>query len=296
MKSSKSLRTILGVLFILLVFSIMLACAGKKPAWGDEKTGFILTYRFPADQVLKYETNQTQKMTQEMMGQSIDVNSKMYSVTFLKGAGIDEQKNFLVKIGFDTLSMATKARGQNIKPDVSKIVGHEFNMTLSPQGKKLAFNDPESLKISFGPMVGSRGAEDFFRNPLPVLPAQPVKFGATWTDTDSTKMKQAGMDISVRSKTVNTLEKLEVLDGIECLKVTSKITGSLEGSGSQMGADIDFEGDLDGSATWYFDFRNGKLVQSENSMQMDGTVTVSGPQNMTIPMTQETTTKVHLIK
>ncbi|OQX82956.1 hypothetical protein B6D60_11295 [candidate division KSB1 bacterium 4484_87] len=296
MKSSKTMRTIFGVLLMLLLFSIMLACAGKKPAWGDEKSGYILTYRFQPDQVLRYETDQKQTMTQEMMGHSSEVNTQTYNVFFLKGNGFNDQKNLVTKIGFDTLYIATKVRGQEIKPDASIIVGKEFEMIFSPQGKKIAFNDPESIKVDFGPMAGKRGAEDFFRNPLPTLPSQPVKFGDSWTDEDSTQMEQSGMDITVKTKTVNTLEKVEVVNGIECLKVNAKVTGSLDGSGNQMGADIYFEGDLDGSSVWYFDFKNGKLIQVENKMLMEGTVAVSGAQNMTIPMTQESTTKVRLIK
>jgi len=43
-------------------------------------------------------------------------------------------------------------------------------------------------------------------------------------------------------------------------------------------------------------YKKGVFIKSKNDMLMEGTATVTGAQNMTIPMTQETTIEVNLVK
>ena len=114
--------------------------------------------------------------------------------------------------------------------------------------------------------------------------------------TEKDTVNQGGLDIVVDTETTNTVDGLETVDGMECLKIAGKITFTLEGSGQQMGADVLFEGDGDGTATWYFAYKKGVFVKSNNEMLMEGTATVSGGQNMTIPITQETKVEVKLVK
>jgi len=63
------------IAFFVLPIAVILffSCAAKKQFWGDEKTGFLLTYRMDKDQVLQYHTSGKQDMSLERMGQSMDI-------------------------------------------------------------------------------------------------------------------------------------------------------------------------------------------------------------------------------
>jgi hypothetical protein len=63
-----------------------------------------------------------------------------------------------------------------------------------------------------------------------------------------------------------------------------------------MGADMTFEGDLEGESTWYFDYKKGIFIKSISEGIMEGTVAVSGQTNMTIPISQESQSETRLVK
>ncbi len=183
-----------------------------------------------------------------------------------------------------------------MKPDLSAIVGKNFGLTISPKGKKISFSDPESIKVDFGPMGGKRDAESFFKNLFPKLPDNPMKIGQSWTVSEEKMEPQSGLNINIKSESVNTLVALETVDGMECLKITTKTTGTMDGKGNQGGMDIDFEGDLEATSTWFYAYKKGIFVSANSENLVEGTAVVAGGQNMTIPITQESKTEVKLIK
>ena len=63
-----------------------------------------------------------------------------------------------------------------------------------------------------------------------------------------------------------------------------------------MGASLLMEGDGDVNSTWHFAYKKGAFVKSNTEVLMEGTVSVTGGQNMTIPITQETNVEVKLVK
>jgi len=82
---------------------------------------------------------------------------------------------------------------------------------------------------------------------------------------------------------------------MECLKFATMYQGTLDGEGEQMGASLNFEGDLEGKGTWYFAYKQGMFVKSNTENFMEGTIAVSGAATMTIPMSQETKSEVRLV-
>jgi len=82
---------------------------------------------------------------------------------------------------------------------------------------------------------------------------------------------------------------------MECLKITSKSKGTVDGTGERMGMGMNIEGDTDATITWYFAYKLGTFVKAESESFMESTIAISGPTNMTMPMTQETKSEVKLI-
>jgi hypothetical protein len=285
---------------IFLLFGIIVlvlpGCAGKKAFWGNEKTGFIFNYRLPQDQRWKYEAVTKQNSTQEVMGQSYESTTDIVANYTIKGVGLDKENNITSQVIMDSISIVTESRQGELKPDLSAIIGKNFGLTFSSKGKKVGFSDPESIKVSFGPMGGERSAESFFRDLFPKLPENPIKIGDSWTVDDERTEPQGGLNINIKTETVNTLAGLETLDNVECLKIATKTTGTLDGKGKQMGMDVDFEGDLDGSSVWYYAFKEGAFVKATSENVVEGTAALTGPQNLTVPVIQETKSEVKLVR
>ena len=220
---NKSIRIIVSLLIVMTAVSLIISCAGKKPFWGDEKTGFILAYQLPKDQVWKYEANTTQKQTMEMMGQSMETVTGVTSKYSITGVKLDEDKNISSTVNMQEASIKVKSPMGEQTVDLSAILNKDFGLTFTRCGKKVSFSNPEKIEVNMG-MAGKRSAESFFKNLLPRLATNPVKIGESWTVNEIDTVKEGGMDIAVDTKTTNTLQGLEKIDDLECMKITAKAT------------------------------------------------------------------------
>ena len=156
----KSNLIVLGALIVILSISLIIGCAGKKPSWGDEDSGFILTYRLPKDQILNYKSSTNQLTIQEMMGQSIKVNTDVTSNYSITGVGLDESKNIISKVKMESASIKSKSPQGEQTIDLTAIIGKDFGLTFTSFGKKVKFSDPDNIIVDMG-MGGQRNAEEF---------------------------------------------------------------------------------------------------------------------------------------
>jgi hypothetical protein len=180
--------------------------------------------------------------------------------------------------------------------DTSPVIGKTFDLTISPLGKELEYSGIDStMMISMG-QAGNRSIKDLFRNPLQDLPDHPVKIGDSWMDIDSITTPQGGLDITIKRESNLTFTGFEQVEGIECAKITVKGTGTIDGSGQQMGMDVALEGDLEISGTLFFAYKKGLFVKTTTETFTEMTAALSGQMNMTIPITQESKSEVNLIQ
>ncbi len=293
--SNKRSNVLFAIVVLAMIVSLFIGCA-KKPFWGNEQTGFILNYRLAPDQVWKYSSTNDQTMNMEQMGQSIAMKTKSLTIYSIKGTGINQQKNLQSNVTLDTMSIAMSSPMGENKPDLSSVIGKNFGMTFTSKGKELDYTRTEALEVDFGMMAGGKqNLSSNFRNIFPDLPQQPIKIGETWTSKDTLTIPQSGMEITVKTETTNKLEGQEVVAGVECFKIISKAKGTVDGKGERMGMGLNMEGDMDVTSTWYFAYKLGTFVKAESESFMESTIAISGPTNMTMPMTQETKSEVKLI-
>jgi hypothetical protein len=187
------------------------------------------------------------------------------------------------------------AMAGEVTPDVSNVKGKSFKLTFSPHGKELDFAGAENIKINFGFGEGEQSIKNNFRDILTNLPQNPIKMGDTWTIKEEETIPQNNMEIKTIIEATNNLIGYETVNGYECLKIQTKSKGTVEGSGVQMGSEFDMEGDLEGESTWYFAYKKGVLVKSTTDLFLESTISVTSPQAMTIPMTQETKVEIKLL-
>jgi len=297
MYSKTNLKLLLSFSLVILILSLLLGCAAKKPFWGDEKTGFLLTYRLAPNQVWKYHSTSQELTNMERMGQAIETERNSINDYSVTGTGTDSENNLVATIKIDTIGIASTGMGREMSFDMTPLIGKSFGMTFSPRGKELEFPGADTLEVDFGMMAGGKqNVKNFFRTIFPDLPAKPIKIGESWTDHDTLTIPQSGMEITVTTASNNTISGFETIAGMECLKISSKATGAMSGGGETMGMDMTFEGDIEGNSTWYFAYKKGTYVKVESEGFMEGTIAISGAQNMTMPITVETKSEVKLLK
>ncbi len=291
---TRNLKTCLSVALAVLFIALLIGCAAKRPFWGDAKTGLILEYRMPQDQALKYQFSSNMTQDMEVMGQSMENIINLDILFSAKSKGLEES-NHLLLLTIDSAKTDAETPQGNLSPDMSPVFGKSFHITLSPLGKELAMTGGDTIIYSMG-QAGERTLTSNFQTIFPDLAGKPVKIGDTWTTNDTINIKEGGMDMKMTFVSVNTLQGFETLDGYECVKVTAKSTGKLEGEGQQGPANLYFEGDIEGKDTWYFAYKKGIFVKSISDGMTEGIIAVTGAQKMTIPMTMETKFETKLVK
>jgi hypothetical protein len=289
-------NSVLAVCALTAIFFLLNACAAKtvKNFWGDPQTGLNLAYRSLEGEGLSYATKIVSSESVDMMGQTMTTDSKASSRFTVKSKGMKEGK-LLLGITVDDWKMeANNPMTGKIKPDFKNIIGKSFGMSLSTLGKESGFTGTEKLKYQLG-TAGERKIESSFRSIFPDLTEKPVKVGDTWKTVSDVTEKSGPFEITVHTDSVNTLAGLETVNGLACIKVTETITGSLNGKGQQMGADMEISGKITGTSTWYFAYKKGYFVKAVLSSESTGEVNVVA-QGMALPLKTKSTIEISVVK
>lgn len=291
-------NTVSNKLSVLLVFAVgvglMAGCAAKKlPAWGSPETGVILSYRMAEDDGLKYRSvfDQTQEM--EVMGQKVATTTTKATEFSVASRG-SENEQLDLQVTIDALEMTVGSPMGDMSPDMSGLLGKSFRMPLSARGDEGEVEVDEPLEFDMGP-AGKRDATSEFKAFFPDLSAEPLQVGDTWDSSETITEEGGGVSATIRFDSVNTLDGFETVDGMECARVKSAVTGSVAGEGEQQGMKMNIEGTLEGTDTWYFAYELGRYVKSSVDITMTGEVKMAGPQTMSIPMTQKMKIEIALI-
>lgn len=273
---------------------ILAGCATRTPrasVMEAPAAGIVLEYKMPAGQVLQYQDHSETLEASDVMGQSHEsriTGTGVYSFQ----AKSRKEKNHLLGVTIDDMSLSINSPRGDLSPDMNPVKGKSFEMVLSPMGTEVDVSGAESITYQF--VTGPRNVAAGFKTFFPDLPGRPVKVGDSWPSNFSTDEKSGETNMHIEFQAVNTLEGFETVEGLECTRVSSKVTGTISGTGRQQGADLVFKGTLRGGDTWYFAPKEGILVRSTSEVVNEMTISVSGPQTMTIPTTQTRKSEVKL--
>lgn len=277
-----------------LAICMLAGCAAKTaPVWGDPQTGLILQYRMPEGQVLKYESWGETHQTLNVMGQTVDIDMASTNAFSVESKGKKENDHQLT-ITIDGMSIKIQSPQAELEPDMSTVIGKSFDMILSSLGKELELVGAEAIEYDMGP-EGIRNVAAGFQDVFPAVADRPVKVGDTWPDESTITEKSSNGEAIVRFSGVNTLEGFETIDGLECVKVSAKGSGTIEGKGEQQGVEFITEGEIKGTATWFFAYKEGIFVKQIIEGHAEGTVNVPS-QGIDIPFTREMTSEIKLVK
>jgi hypothetical protein len=265
--------------------------AAKAPVAPAAPAGIVLEYKMPEGRILSYRTQGEVVESAEVMGQTRESHSTSDDSVSFKGKGRKGQ-DLLLGVTIDAMAVTVTGPQGDMTPDMTSLRGRSFDMVLSPQGSEVDVSGAEA--ITFEAASGPRSVATGFKLFFPDLPGRPVQIGDSWPSGGGTTEKTGGIEIRLEFQNVNTLEGLEMIDGRECARIRSDVTGSITGSGSQQGMDMVFSGTGKGTDLWYFAVKEGIYVKSTSDMKMDISITLSAL-GQTLPTTQTRKGEVKLV-
>lgn len=291
-KVGKDPGSLMAALACLLAVGMIAGCAAKKMPWGDPETGLILKYRMDPGQSLQYksETNADQYM--EVMGQSIDVVTERTLTLTMTPKGT-QGENLLLGFTIDSADFSMDGPQGSMTSDMSEVEGESFDMTINSIGEEIDVSGAEALQYEVEGTERSMSAD--FQMFFPDFAGKPVKMGDAWTTSGTLDIDEGNNQIKINLESINILDGFEVIDGYECVRIKTDVTGTMEGEGEAQGMSLTMEGEGEGTDTWYFAYKEGILVKVISEFYLDGTIDVTSA-NMSIPMKQEMKMTLSLVK
>jgi hypothetical protein len=282
-KHTSSLLT-KAILFLPVIF-FLASCAAKKPLAERPETGLTLSYKLPPETGLYYVSQSDINQAMEFQGQSLSADIEQVMTFTMEPISASEGK-LTLDITLDTLGISIKSPMVNMSADVKEVLGKRFSMDLSDKGEELDLSGAEPIKYSIA-QAGSRSIALNFQTFFPDLPAQKIKIGDTWSETDTISEVSEMEEVIIILESNNTFEGIETVGGHECVKVVSQLSGPRNGTQNAQGITLTSKGDVEGVMTWYFAYKEGLFVKSIMESVDKSTVSTSGAQTFTFPMTQK---------
>jgi len=254
--------------------------------------GVVLEYKMPAGRVLRYQDESEVREVADVMGMTNESRAVTTAQLSFQANG-RKDGNHLLGVTIEDWSTSIASSQGDMSLDMGPVKGKSFDMVLSPFGSEVDVSGAEA--ITYESVTGQRNVASAFNIFFSDLPGQPVKIGDTWPSSFVIEEKGGPMSMRVDAQGVNTLDGFEIVDGMECARISAAYTGTISGTGTQQGADLAISGTLKGTDIWHFAVKEGIYVGSAGDMINDITIAVSGAQTMTLPVTQTRKTAVKLI-
>jgi hypothetical protein len=248
-----------------------------------------MVYNYPTAKTVSYNMSTAISQVMDIQGQTINVMANTdlaYKVKLLEKQG----DNLKLEIGIDSMSYKSESMGGSIGGKLKEVEGKTFNMIIAPNGKTVDAAGASKVEYTIEGQ-GNLNLASQFSNIFPTLTDKTIKQGDTWEKNDTITQSTAVSKTTMMIKSANKLEGIETINGSDCAKIVSTITGTMQVNAQNQGMDIFMSGTLQGQSVVWFAFKEGYFMKQEVSQKMNGTAEISGPQSMSFPITIETTSK-----
>jgi len=276
-------RSLLSLIAAFTLISVT-AFSQKNPAVNQPGN---LVYNYPVNTPVKYKS--TTKVVQDMdiNGQSMQTNVVSYIEVTMKSVG-PSGSNFKIAVTIDTMSQTVDSPAGFTGGAIPDIAGKSYNVVISPDGKVI--DNSEAKNVTYPIVSGGTGdAVQITDNFFPVLPADKIKPGYTWTSEDSINSNTSSMATLGTVKSENTFEGYELYNGINCAKITSVLSGTRLMKTQSQGMDIKVTGPYTGSMTVYFAPSTGYFLKQYVTTKLTGTIDITAPDAMSFPLVMDIT-------
>lgn len=181
----------------------------------------------------RYRVEQNQHISQEMMGQTRDVDG---STTMLVSASLSAGATGDLAAMFTVDSVEATSSLPGAASILARMRGKVYRAVYSPQGHATSFTPPDSGDVA-------AGEGNVFREFLPGLPTGALTAGTAWTDTST--MNQGGAQgLTIRSQSIrqHRIAGWELHEGVRALKISTTTSYTITGSGEQNGQQMTVAG------------------------------------------------------
>jgi hypothetical protein len=290
MKTSNFFKssTILVFLFIVVISSTSFTYNSRSISGPKDPVRFV--YSFNVGKPVTYFSSTVVIQAMDINGQTVNVqvnNDLAYTVKFEGKAG----DNLKLLITIDSLTTKTESMQGSTGGKIKDVGGKSFNLILSPSGKIIDASEAEKIEYSADGTQKSSMLQ-FFSHNFPEVPEKQVSIGDTWIKNDTLRAKTSTSITTQIVTSTNKFDGIEKINGVDCAKITSSITGNMQATVQNNGMDIFMNGPLQGNVTIFFALTEGYLVKQDVSSKVNGNIEITGAQNMTFPMVMETNSKV----
>ncbi len=265
---------------------VLAFCIIGSSVYGQESV--VLKYNFKEGKTFRMTMSMNTNIVQSMMGQEMKIIADAVSKSEMKFTKVEPGGNATALVSILSISAKTSAMGQEKEENKSDFKKDGISMVFSPSGKV-------STKITDTTLssIESISNMKFF-----LLPVKEIKIGEKWLDKQiDTMQMQSSNPITFMTTTTDneyTLAGKEIKDGKELYKISYTGTLEITGKGKQSGMDLFMEGTGQTVGFFYFNTSNSMVIYSESEAEVNTTITVTGQQNMTIPMSQKVKTVMTL--
>jgi hypothetical protein len=179
----------------------------------------------------RYRVEQNQHISQEMMGQTRDIDG---STTMLVSASLTGAGDLAAVFTVDSVAATSSMPGAaNV---LAQMRGKVYRAVYSPLGHATSFTPPDS-----GDAAAGEG--NVFREFLPSLPSGTLAAGTTWTDTSTMNQGGAGgLNIHLQSVRQHRVVGWELHEGARALRISTTSNYTISGGGRQQGQEMTVAG------------------------------------------------------
>jgi hypothetical protein len=239
-----------------------------------------LKYNFVKGKTYVQNTKMTRNVVQTMGAQEIKILSEVKAKNEFSVENVENDGTASVLVSANDISVRSSVMGKDTTLQY-KDLKDKIRIKYANTGKSLSSEKVDSSDVS-------AVVNQLDLGKLKFLPGNAVKIGDKWQDKPVDHKKPASGDpftTDISSDIEYTLTGKENVDGKEYLKISFIGNMTINGKGTQMGMEMFIEGTGKNEGFSYYDPKTSMIVSSDENTEMNMNIAVSGPQNMTIPMT-----------
>jgi hypothetical protein len=293
MKNLHFKNSVIAGLVLILSGIHSIGYSQKKSDESLQKGGVKLEYNYPAGRYVKYLSDTKVVQDMEVNGQSMQVNVSMTFGCEVKSAG-KQGENLNLEIKIDTMAQNVESPQGSAGGSVTDVKGKVFNMIISPSGKIVDLSGASKVVFTVEGS-GESNLTQSFLNYFPALPKNPLKAGDTWTSIDTIDSKTQTNTIWMPIESNFKFEGIEKINGVDCAKISSTISGTRKMITQSQGMEIHTNGPFTGTQTLYFAVNEGYFVKQSVVSKMTGNIDMPD-QNMSFPDVMTITSTNEIVK
>jgi hypothetical protein len=240
-----------------------------------------LKYNFVKGKTYVQNTQITRNIVQTMGTREIKILSEIQAKNELSVENVENDGTASVLVSASEISVRSSVMGRDTTMQY-KDLKDKVRVKIANTGKSLSSEKVDSSGVS-------AVVSELDLGKLKFLPGKTVKYGEKWQDKSVDQKKASSgspFAVETNSDTEYSLDGKETVGGVECLKISFTGNITTTGKGTQMGMEMFMEGTGKNEGFLYINAKTFMIVSSNENTEKNMNIAVSGPQNMTIPMTQ----------